>query len=124
LQINNKVRLLILFKKKNELKQLRYCISSDFNTMSERIIDGTQLNSENLYFGAPKATAQGAKSVNILNPATKTGLTLSTPLMLTWGASDYKAEGEEKEEPEPEPEPEPKASPKGAEKRSKPRKVD
>lgn len=64
--------------------------------MSERIIDGTQLNSENLYFGAPKATAQGSKSVNILNPATKTGLTLSTPLMLTWGASDYKAEGEEK----------------------------
>jgi hypothetical protein len=64
--------------------------------MSERIIDGTQLNSENLYFGAPKATAQGSKSVNILNPATKTGLTLSTPLMLTWGATDYKAEGEEK----------------------------
>ena len=64
--------------------------------MAERIIDGTQLNSENLFFGVPKATAQGSKSVNILNPATKTGLTLSTPLMLTWGASDYKAEGEEK----------------------------
>ena len=64
--------------------------------MAERIIDSTQLNVNTLVFCAPKATAQGAKSVNILNPKTKTGLTLSTPLMLTWGASDYKAEGEEK----------------------------
>ena len=64
--------------------------------MAERIIDGTQFNAENIIFSAPKATPQGAKSVNILNKATKTILTLSTPLMLTWGASDYKAEGEEK----------------------------
>jgi hypothetical protein len=64
--------------------------------MAERITDSTQLNVNTLVFCAPKATAQGAKSVNILNPTTKTGLTISTPLMLTWGASDYKAEGEEK----------------------------
>ena len=64
--------------------------------MAERITDSTQLNVNTLVFCAPKATAQGAKSVNVLNPTTKTGLTLSTPLMLTWGASDYKAEGEEK----------------------------
>ena len=64
--------------------------------MAERIIDGTQFNAENIIFSAPKATPQGAKSVNVLNKSTKTILTLSTPLMLTWGASDYKAEGEEK----------------------------
>ena len=65
--------------------------------MAERIVNGTDLNIvDNLMFSAPKATAQGAKSVNILNKSTKTILTLSTPLMLTWGASDYKAEGEEK----------------------------
>ena len=65
--------------------------------MSERIIEGTQFNAaESIKFSAPKATPQGAKSVNILNKATNTILTLSTPLMLTWGASDYKAEGEEK----------------------------
>ena len=64
--------------------------------MAERITDSTQLNVNTIVICAPKATAQGAKSVNILNPTTKTGLTLSTPLMLTWGASDYKAEGEEK----------------------------
>ena len=63
--------------------------------MAERIIDATQLNVHtDIMYTAPKATPQGAKSVNILNKKTKTGLTLSTPLMLTWGASDYKAEGE------------------------------
>jgi hypothetical protein len=63
--------------------------------MAERIIDATQFNvNTDIMYTAPKATPQGAKSVNILNKKTKTGLTLSTPLMLTWGASDYKAEGE------------------------------
>ena len=57
--------------------------------MSDRIIDGTQFNAENIMYCAPKATAQGAKSVNILSKATKTFLTLSTPLMLTWGAADF-----------------------------------
>jgi hypothetical protein len=64
--------------------------------MAERIVDATKLNIDEIIFCAPKATAQGSKSVNLLNKATKTGLTLSTPLMLTWGATDYKAEGEEK----------------------------
>ena len=64
--------------------------------MSERIIDGTLFNTNSIMYCAPKASPQGAKSVNILSKSTKTGLTLSTPLMLTWGASDYKAEGEEK----------------------------
>jgi hypothetical protein len=63
--------------------------------MAERIVDGAQFNSENIMYTAPKASAQGGKSVNILNKTTKTTLTLSTPLMLTWGASDFKKEGEE-----------------------------
>jgi hypothetical protein len=57
--------------------------------MADRIIDGTQFKAENIMYCAPKATPQGAKSVNILSKATKTFLTLSTPLMLTWGASDF-----------------------------------
>jgi hypothetical protein len=63
--------------------------------MAERIVDGAQFNPENIMYTAPKASAQGGKSVNILNKLTKTTLTLSTPLMLTWGASDFKKEGEE-----------------------------
>ena len=57
--------------------------------MADRIIDGTQFNVNNIMYTAPKATPQGAKSVNILNKLTKTGLTLSTPLMLTWGAGEF-----------------------------------
>ena len=49
--------------------------------MAERIIDGTQFNVTDIMYTTPKATPQGAKSVNILNKKTKTGLTLSTPLM-------------------------------------------
>ena len=57
--------------------------------MAERIIDGTLFNVNDIMYTAPKATPQGAKSVNILNKKTKTGLTLSTPLMLTWGAAEF-----------------------------------
>jgi hypothetical protein len=57
--------------------------------MAERIIDGTLFNVNDIMYTTPKASPQGAKSVNILNKKTKTSLTLSTPLMLTWGASEY-----------------------------------
>jgi hypothetical protein len=57
--------------------------------MAERIIDGTLFNVTDIMYTTPKASPQGAKSINILNKKTKTGLTLSTPLMLTWGASEY-----------------------------------
>ena len=63
--------------------------------MADRIVDGTQFNVENIMYTSPKIHSQGGKSVNILNKVTKTTLTLSTPLMLTWGASDFKKEGEE-----------------------------
>ena len=57
--------------------------------MADTIIDGTQFNVNNIMYTSPKANPQGGKSVNVLNKQTKTSLRLSTPLMLTWGASDY-----------------------------------
>ena len=57
--------------------------------MADRIIDGTQFNANNIMYCSPRATPQGAKSVNILSKASKSFLTLSTPLMLTWGAADF-----------------------------------
>lgn len=57
--------------------------------MSETIIDGTQMNIENFKYSPPKANALGGKSVNIINKATNSGLRISTPVMLTWGASDF-----------------------------------
>ena len=61
--------------------------------MADTIIDGTQFNSNNIKYSAPKVNASGGKSVNILNKATNTGLRISTPLMLTWGASDFEGNG-------------------------------
>ena len=57
--------------------------------MADTIVDGTQFNAQNIKFSVPKANASGGKSVNILNKSTNSGLRLSTPLMLTWGASDF-----------------------------------
>ena len=60
--------------------------------MADTIVQGTQFNAENIKFTAPKVNASNGKSVNILNKKTNMGLRISTPLMLTWGASDYKDE--------------------------------
>lgn len=57
--------------------------------MAETIVDGTTFNTQNIRYSAPKANAQGGKSVNILNSETNSGLRLAAPLMLTWGASDF-----------------------------------
>jgi len=57
--------------------------------MADAIIDGTLFNTTNIMYTSPKATPQGAKSVNILNKNVRKSLVLSTPLMLTWGASDF-----------------------------------
>ena len=58
-------------------------------TMAETIIDGTQFNVQNVKYTAPKANSSGGKSINILNKSTNSGIRISTPLMLTWGASDF-----------------------------------
>jgi len=57
--------------------------------MADTIIDGTMLNANNIKYSAPKANASGGKSINILNKLSNMGLRISTPLMLTWGASDF-----------------------------------
>jgi hypothetical protein len=57
--------------------------------MADTIIDGTMFNAQNILYSAPKANAQGGKSINILNPSTKSGIRLAAPLLLTWGASDF-----------------------------------
>jgi hypothetical protein len=61
--------------------------------MAETIVDGTQFNAQNIRYSAPKANAAGGKSVNILNSSTNSGLRLATPLMLTWGASEFEGNG-------------------------------
>jgi hypothetical protein len=57
--------------------------------MADTIVDGTQFDFQNIRYSAPKANASGGKSASIINKSTNGGLRVSTPLMLTWGASDF-----------------------------------
>jgi len=57
--------------------------------MADTIIDGTAFNAQNIRYSAPKANAQGGKSINILNKETNSGVRIAAPLLLTWGASDF-----------------------------------
>ncbi len=57
--------------------------------MADTIIEGTLLNVNNLMYTKPKANEKGGKSLNILNKASKTGLRITTPLMVNWGAAEF-----------------------------------
>jgi len=57
--------------------------------MADTIIDGTLFNVKDIQYGAPKSNPKGGKVVNVLNKNSKTGLRISTPLLLTWGANDF-----------------------------------
>ena len=56
--------------------------------MSSAIIDGTNIDTTVFSYSAPKANPSGGKVVNLYNKNFKESLTLSTPLMLTWGAQE------------------------------------
>ena len=56
--------------------------------MTDAIIDGTKINTEVFSYSPPKAHASGGKVVNLYNKYSKESLTLSTPLILTWGAQE------------------------------------
>jgi hypothetical protein len=56
--------------------------------MTDAIIDGTNINTDVFSYSPPKAHASGGKVVNLYNKFSKESLTLSTPLILTWGAQE------------------------------------
>ena len=58
--------------------------------MTDAIIDGTNINTSVFSYSSPKAHASGGKVVNLYNKNVKESLTISTPLMLTWGAQEGK----------------------------------
>lgn len=61
--------------------------------MTDSIIDGTNIDTNVFSYSAPKAHASGGKVVNLYNKHFKESLTLSTPLMLTWGAQEGQEQG-------------------------------
>jgi hypothetical protein len=56
--------------------------------MAETIIDGTNIDTSLFAYSAPKAHEAGGKVVNLWNKRFKSSLTISTPLILTWGAQE------------------------------------
>ena len=56
--------------------------------MSNAIIDGTNIDTSVFSYSAPKANPSGGKVVNLYNKNSRESLTLSTPLILTWGAQE------------------------------------
>lgn len=56
--------------------------------MADSIIDGTNIDVNVFSYSAPKPHASGGKVVNLFNKHFKESLTISTPLMLTWGAQE------------------------------------
>ena len=56
--------------------------------MASAIIDGTNIDVSVFSYSAPKANPTGGKVVNLYNKNFRESLTISTPLMLTWGAQE------------------------------------
>lgn len=54
-----------------------------------QIMNGMTFTSDEYSFSTPKVNKSGGKSVNITNNNTKTYLTITTPLMLTWGLNEH-----------------------------------
>jgi hypothetical protein len=61
--------------------------------MTDSIIDGTNIDVNVFSYSAPKAHASGGKVVNLYNKHFKESLTISTPLILTWGAQEGQEQG-------------------------------
>ena len=58
--------------------------------MAQTHIDGTDIDTSLFSYSSPKAHASGGKVVNLYNKNTRESLTISTPLILTWGAQEGK----------------------------------
>lgn len=64
--------------------------------MQASIVNSVELTHNDFSYTQPKVLSSGGKSVGIVNAQQKKVLTLSMPLMTTWGLSDY--EGNQKYE--------------------------
>jgi hypothetical protein len=53
------------------------------------VITVNQWDTSSIRYMQPKVNDRGAKSINIISTQTNRALHISTPLMMTWGVSDY-----------------------------------
>ena len=57
--------------------------------MADTILNASNFDISVVAYGTKKVNDRGGSSMNIMNKSIRSGLRLSTPMMLTWGASDY-----------------------------------
>jgi hypothetical protein len=60
------------------------------NKMASAIVDGTNIDLSVFSYSAPKPNPSGGKVVNLYNKHAKESLTISVPLMGSWGAQEVK----------------------------------
>jgi hypothetical protein len=53
------------------------------------VLSANEWNPENLKFMQPKVSSLGTKAITLISTQTNRSLHLSTPLMMTWGISDF-----------------------------------
>ena len=71
------------------MSSLASSVSSSAPADTTGIVRNSNFDLGNIQFGAPKVNASGGKNVPIYNASAKKGLTLQTPLMLTWGVNEW-----------------------------------
>jgi hypothetical protein len=64
--------------------------------MADSIVDATNIDTSIFSYSKPKVHESGGKVVNLYNKHFKESLTLSTPLILTWGAQEGQEQGTKK----------------------------
>lgn len=58
------------------------------------VLSSTEWNTSSLKYMPPKVNDRGGMSINIISTQTNRSLHISTPMMMTWGISDYVENGE------------------------------
>ena len=53
------------------------------------VMTSAEWNTSAIKFMPPKTNAQGARSINMISTTTNRAIHISTPLMMTWGISDF-----------------------------------
>ena len=71
------------------MSSLASSVSSSASADTTGIVRNSNFDLGNIQFGVPKVNASGGKNVPIYNAIAKKGLTLQTPLMLTWGVNEW-----------------------------------
>ena len=71
------------------MSSLAVSVSASNASESTGIVRIGDFDLANINFGTPKLNQSGGKNVPLYNSKAKKGLTLQTPLMLTWGVNEW-----------------------------------